>query len=100
MEIIISLKNTERGILLVATDKNIMGRKFEEGKYQLDLTKEFYNGMDLKDEEELSRLAQSSRYLHLTGKEAVSWGIEEGFVQEKRVLTIESVPHAEVVIEE
>jgi uncharacterized protein len=97
MTLVASNKQGPHGLLLVVTDKEILGMKFEEGKVQLDLTKNFYQGEEKKKEEIKSKI-HDARDLHFTGKEAVAILIEMELVEEKKVLWVEGIPHAEVIL--
>lgn len=98
MKFIVSRKNNENGMLLVVTDAGILGKKFEEDKVQLDLTKNFYQGEE-KNKEDVKKLARCARYLHLTGKGAVAIGVEMEAVDPKKILYVKKVPHAEACID-
>lgn len=98
MKFIVAEKESSHGMLLVITDKDLLGKKFEEGRLQLDLTKDFYKGEE-KNKEEIVLLFQKARHIHLTGTEAVKAGIELDCVQPERVLTVKGVPHAQIVVE-
>jgi uncharacterized protein len=96
MTFVVSEKDGPHGLLLVITDKEILGKKFEEGKVELDLTKKFYEGKE-RNKEEVRELISKARDLHLTGKEAVAVGVEMGLVNSERILFVKGMPHAEVV---
>ncbi|MBU0470907.1 MAG: DUF424 family protein [Nanoarchaeota archaeon] len=98
MDYIVSVKNSKYGLLVVVTDSNIIGKIFEEGNRQLDLTKKFYQG-ELKGKEEVKKLFEKSRHLHLTGKGAVAIGVELDLVDGEKILIVKGVPHAEVCLE-
>ena len=97
MAIIVSQKQSPLGLLLVIFDKDIQGLKVEEGKLQLNLTKNFYQGEEM-GKEEVMQLFPQARYIHLTGKEAVALGVESGFVDTRKILYVKNIPHAEVVM--
>jgi hypothetical protein len=96
MAFIVSEKNTENGLLLVITDSELVGKIFEEGKKQLDLSKGFYQGEE-KHVEEIKELVKKAYILHLTGKNSVELGKSLGLVE--RVIVIDNIPHAEVLAE-
>ena len=50
MVFIVSKKEGPNGLLLVVTDKEIIGKQFTEEKLQLDLSKEFYQGEEMEKE--------------------------------------------------
>lgn len=98
MNLIASIKKGPEGLLIIVTDKDILGKIFKEGKVQLDLTKEFYQGT-MMNEEKIKESFQKARHLHLTGKEAVALGIKLNLVDTNKILYVKKIPHAEVVIE-
>lgn len=98
MNFIVAKKQGPEGMLLVVTDGDILGKKFENDGIQLDLTKKFYQGEE-KKKEDIKKLARCARYLHLTGKGAVAIGVEMEAVDPKKILYVKKVPHAEVLLE-
>ena len=95
---IIAKKRTSQGLLLIITDVEIIGKKFEQGKLQLDLTSDFYKG-EKKNLLETRLMLQEAKYVHLTGQNAVKLGIGEKLIDLQRVLYVNGIPHAEVVQE-
>src|SRR3989344_8207699 len=93
MALIVAEKQGPHGLLLVITDKELLGKTFMEGKIQLDLTKPFYHGEE-KTKTEIKALLKKARDLHFTGREAVALGVEENFVESKRILYVQNVHHA------
>ena len=98
MEYIVSKKQGQLGLLIVVTDADIVGKKFEEERLQLDLTKKFYQG-EPKSKEEVKQIIMTARHIHLTGKGAVAIGIEMDLIDPKKIIFIDKVPHAEVMNE-
>ena len=99
MNFIVAEKSTANGLLLVITDKDLIGKKFEEGKKQLDLSNKFYQGEE-KTEEQVKELIKSAYILHLTGERILKLISELGLVDLSKVLKIKNIPHAEVVLEQ
>ena len=98
MDFIVSQKSSKLGLVVVVTDEDILGKVFEEGKLQLDLTKKFYQG-DQKNKEEVKKIIVTARHIHLVGKYAVAIGAELDLVDPKKIIFIDKVPHAEVMVE-
>ena len=94
---IVAEKQGPHGLLLVITDSDIIGKTFEEGKLQLDLTQSFYQGEE-KNKEEIKEILKKARDLHFTGKESVALGVELDLVDSDKILYVDGVPHAEVVM--
>lgn len=97
MVFIVSEKEGQNGMLLVVTDKDILYQKFTEGNKQLDLTKSFYRGEETS-KEKILKLFLEARDIHLTGKHSVGLGVESGYVDTEKILYVQKVPHAEVVM--
>ncbi len=98
MEYVVSKKQSQFGLLVVVTDSDIVGKKFEEGRLQLDLTKKFYLG-EKKNKEEVKQMMITARHLHLTGKGAVAIGVEMDLVDPKKIIFVDKIPHAEIMNE-
>ena len=47
----VNTKTTPEGLIVIITDSDIIGKKFEEGNKQLDLTNKFYSGEEKSKEE-------------------------------------------------
>ena len=97
MDYIVSKKKCPHGLLVVVTDAIILGKIFEEGKLQLDLSKKFYQG-DKMTRDEVKTLFSTARDIHLTGKKSVDLGVKMDLVNSIQILYVQKVPHAEVVI--
>jgi len=98
MEFIVSEKNSSGRLLLVISDKEVIGKIFTEGRKQLDLTKEFYQG-DKREVEYVLQKLEEVYIAHFTGKNAVALGIKLGLVDKDKILVVDNIPHAEVVVE-
>jgi hypothetical protein len=97
MSFIVNKKYSPEGFILIVTDKEIVGKVFEEGKKQLDLSKKFYSG-DERNAEAVKALIPEVYILHLTGERAVALGVELKLVDSQRIVWVDNVPHAEVLI--
>jgi hypothetical protein len=98
MNLIVSQKKDSQGEVLVITDENILGKNFEEGKLQLDLSQKFYQGNSMT-KDEVKELLKKTRHAHFTGKYAVAIGVEIELINPKKILYIQNVPHAQVIVE-
>jgi hypothetical protein len=94
---IIKIHKGPHGEVLVISDKEIMGKKFEEGQLQLDLSSDFYKGEE-KGEKEIKELTKCAYILHLTGKKTAALFVKLGLVEKKEILFVDGVPHVEVCL--
>ncbi len=81
--------------LVSACDKELIGKKFVEGKLQIDASEKFYGG-ETKDVKVLEKLLTEATMANLVGKEVVLYAIKLGFINKDCVLTIKGIPHAQM----
>jgi hypothetical protein len=97
MKFMVSEKIGPHGRILIITDFDIIGKKFEQNNTQLDLTQKFYQGTQ-KTEDDVKKIIKNYQHLHLTGKAAVALGISLGLIEHTKILYVNKVPHAEMVV--
>ena len=83
--------------IVAICDSSIIGRKFTEGKVQLDLCSEFYEGEE-KTENELDEITKRAYILNIVGTSSISWAIKKNLISEKNIIKIKGIPHAQVVL--
>ncbi|MBW3004713.1 DUF424 family protein [Candidatus Woesearchaeota archaeon] len=89
-------KKDERTVVAVC-DSDLLGKKFEQGELQLDLTSDFYKGTEM-DEKEAGDLVRNADIVNLVGKNSVKLGMQEGVIEEDHILEIDGIPHAQAII--
>ncbi len=89
-------KRDDRTVVAVC-DSDLLGRKFEEGERQLDLSGDFYKGEEMEDKE-VGDLIRNADIVNLVGPEAVKIGLQEEVITKDHVITISGIPHAQAVI--
>ena len=97
MKFIVKIHQGPHGNVLVVSDQNILGEKFSEGKLQLDLTKEFYQGEEMESTQ-VKKASKSAYILHLTGENSLN--LFSDLIDKNRILIVQKIPHAEVYLAE
>lgn len=94
----ISIKIYKQGkdLLIGACDEKLIGKKFVEGKFQIDVTKEFYDGQRI-NAEGFKKYLESATIANLVGKETIKCAIDLGLIDPDCVLKIKGIPHAQMV---
>ena len=95
MMFVVKLHTLGKNILSIC-DKDILGKTFEEGRKILNLADPFYQGEE-KTQEEVMSMLQSGYILHLTGMQSVKLALDLNLVDPDHILTVQGVPHAEVL---
>jgi len=80
-------------VLVAVVDSDLLGQKFEEGKLQIDLTADFYQGEE-KTPGETGDLIRNANFVNLVGKQSVQLGIDEEVVNPDQVKHVKDVPIA------
>ena len=94
----ISIKIFKQGndLVIGACDEELLGKKFINGKFQIDVTKHFYEG-DRIDKKTLKKYLLDATIANLVGKETVTCAIKLGLVNPDCILKIKGVPHAQII---
>jgi hypothetical protein len=96
VEVYVNLKTIGRNVLLAICDCDLLGRTLRQGKVVFHIKDEFYNGGRVGLEEAVGMIANST-IVNMVGKNCVEKAIQRGFVHPEAVLSIEGVPHAQIV---
>ena len=82
----------ENTVVAIA-DKELIGKKFEEGKLQLEVTESFYKG-ELKSEKEVLAILEEATNLNIVGAKIINLALKQNIIQEENILRIQNTPHA------
>ncbi len=81
-------------------DSNLIGKRFEEGKRQLDLTGKFFQGEE-KTEEETAELLdfykKEDACFNIVGEESCKIALEQGLISEEGISRVNGVPFSLVL---
>jgi hypothetical protein len=91
---ILKERETDEGLLVAVCDEDVLGETFEDDGVSLTVTEEFYGGDEVDEQTVVDSLARAS-VANIVGTEAVELAIREGFVDEAKVLEVETTRHAQ-----
>lgn len=94
----ISLKIYRQGedLMVGACDEEILGKKFNDGKFKIHVKKKFYDGQRI-NRKVLKKYLQKATVANLVGKKTVESAIQQGVIDPECVVEIEGIPHAQMV---
>ena len=83
--------------VVAVCDSNLLGKKFEEGKSQLDIRETFYKGEEI-DGKKLSEIylrekTEDSTF-NIVGEESVKIALELGIITEGNIGKVNGIPFA------
>ena len=82
-------------------DARLIGKKFEEGKRQLDLRESFYKDKKVTEKEAVKLLQQQANddaTFNIVGKKSVQAAIDAGLITKNSVHKIQNIPFALILI--
>ena len=91
-----NLKKIGNNVLLAMCDAEILGKALREGKIVFNVKEEFYKGARVSIEEALGMI-ENSTIVNMIGKNVVKKAIQKGYVHPEAILSIEGIPHAQIV---
>ncbi len=87
--------------VIALCDLNLIGKRFEEGKCQLDLRENFYKEREITKEEVIKILrkqSDSDSTFNIVGEEAIQASIEAGIITEEAVHKIQNIPFTLILL--
>lgn len=83
--------------VVALVDSDLIGRKFEEDKRQLEIKEGFFKGEEVTREKAIfilqSQLREDATF-NIVGKESIDCAIEAGVIDEDSVAHIQGIPYA------
>ncbi len=87
--------------VVAVCDSSLLGKRFEEGKFQLDIKESFYKGEEVSGEEAIetmkSMLKEDATF-NIVGNEAVNAAITAGIIPKDAVGKIQGIPFALILL--
>ena len=96
---LIKIIQTYRDVVAVC-DKELIGKRFEEGKFQLDVKENFFNGDETNEEKAIEIMKQMSMKdstFNIVGKKSINTAIKAGIISGEEVKKIQNIPFALVL---
>lgn len=96
----INVIKTYRDVVAVC-DKELLGKTFEEGNFQLDVKESFYKGKIVSEKEavEIIRdMALEDSTFNIVGEKAINTAIKAGIIDSDSVGKIHGIPFALILI--
>jgi hypothetical protein len=82
-------------VLVAACDKELLGKKLKHGNTLVEISRAFYEG-EYVSEEELQKALQGATTANLFGEKTIKCAVKCGFIDPDSVIMIDYVPHAQI----
>ncbi len=97
---IVRIIKSHRDIVVIC-DKNLVGKKFEDNKFQLDIKENFFTGKDLNEKETIDiirKMEKEDATFNIVGKESINAALKAGIINKDGIKEIQSIPFALVLL--
>lgn len=87
--------------VVAVSDSDLLGKKFEEGKFQLDIKENFYKGdknSEAKVLEIMMHFSKEDATFNIVGKKSVNTALKAGIITKKGIKKIQGIPFAMVLL--
>jgi hypothetical protein len=82
-------------------DSELLGKKFDEGKRQLDVRETFYKGDKVNEEQAVNILriqAMEDATYNIVGKKSIDAALKAGIITKKGIAKIKDIPFALILM--
>ena len=93
---LVKIHKSYRNIVSIC-DSNLLGKRFEQGNLQLDLTTEFFKGEKMTEKQVLEIIKDAVREdasFNIVGEKAIACAIKVGIISKKSIKKIQGIPVA------
>jgi hypothetical protein len=86
--------------VVVICDKELLGKKFEEGKFQLDIKESFYKGKEADEGaiiEIMKKMSAEDATFNIVGEKSINTALKAGIISIKEIGKIKGIPFAMIL---
>ncbi len=88
--------------IVAICDSELLGKKFESGKFQLDIKESFYGKKELSSEDEvigiMRKMQMEDATFNIVGKNSINVALKAGIINREGVKEIQGIPFALVLL--
>ena len=96
-DMIIKTLISDKKLVVVLCDKNILGKKFTSGNKVLDLSSNFYQGEE-RDAEYIKKALQRSYIINAVGKKSTDFLMDNSYAVSDDVRKIGKIPYLNILV--
>ncbi|MBT96942.1 MAG: DUF424 family protein [Candidatus Pacearchaeota archaeon] len=92
----VNIIKTYRDIVAIC-DSNLIGKKFEEGEFQLDIKESFFKGKEESVEKVrriMTDMIKEDATFNIVGENSIKTALDEGIISKEGIREIQGIPFA------
>ena len=82
-------------------DSDLLGKKLEEGKFQLEIKESFFGGDEISEEkliEIIKKMSEEDATFNIVGEKSIKIGLKTGIISQTGIKKIQGIPFALVLL--
>jgi len=82
-------------------DSDLLGKKFEEGRFQLDIKESFFKGDEISEEELIEiikKMSEEDSTFNIVGKKSIRIALKTGIISKEGTKKVKGIPFALVLL--
>jgi len=87
--------------IVAVCDSDLIGKKFEDNMFQLDLQGEFFKGKETSEERTvkiMQNMSKEDATFNIVGKKSVNTALKTGIISQNEIKKIQGIPFSLVLI--
>ena len=84
---LVKVHTAEDRTIIAIADKDLIGKEFEEGEKYLQVSKYFYGGDNI-EEDEILKLIPNANSMNIVGKKSIKFCVKNDLVGESHILKV------------
>ncbi len=98
--VLVKIHKSYRYVVTIC-DSDLLGKKFEQGKFQLYIKENFYNGEETKEEkaiEIMKDMKKEDATFNIVGEKSVNTALKAGIINKQGIRKIQEIPYSLVLL--
>jgi len=82
-------------------DSDLLGKKLEEGKFQLDIKESFFGGDEISEEkliEIMKKMSEEDATFNIVGEKSIKIALKAGIISQEGIKKIRGIPFALILL--
>ncbi len=87
--------------VIAISDSELIGKKFEQDNFQLDVKENFYKGEEVDEEELVKKMnffSGEDSTFNIVGEKSIKVALKAGIISEESVKKIQGIPYSMVLV--
>lgn len=97
---IVRIIKSHRDIVAIC-DSELIGKRFEEGKFQLDVKESFFLGKEMNEKDTIDiiiKMVKEDATYYIVGEKSVNCAIKAGITEKEEVKKIQGIPFVLILL--